>query len=137
MTPFHIKPSRTACRIMMHRVMAAGVMNLSFLVCFFPGTPSLVRPQHFNRGPFLTPTCTCDQPALPASEAIKSKRERAVRTAFISTGRPLALHFSRARRRARLVALAVAGNLKTIKMSLDFLLHLLHSSSRTPPIWPL
>jgi hypothetical protein len=71
----------------MHRRVMAGVMNLTFLVSmpfFSPGalraSPRLAKPQHFNRGsPFQTPhllySCTCDQPALPGSEAIKSKRE--------------------------------------------------------------
>jgi hypothetical protein len=89
---------------------------VSYAIFFFPwrSEPRLARPpQHFNRrGPFRTPTCTCDQSALPDSEAIKSKREGgAVRTTvpFISAVRPLAFHFSRAECQARLLAPAVAG----------------------------
>jgi hypothetical protein len=91
------------------------------------------------------PTCTCDQPALPDSEGIKSKREcgAPVRTTllypFISAG----FHFSRAERQARLVGRASrycnsGGKFEKknqIKIR-QWHVHWLHSSSRTP-IWPI
>jgi hypothetical protein len=112
-----------------------GRNESNFLVYFFlalrsePPKASTLYPGPFSP-PLLRPA-TCDQPALPDSEASGRLLRTSVRacTAFISAGRPLAFHISRAERQARLVALTVAnpnslyllvaGNLKTIEMRRD------------------
>lgn len=107
----------------LHRRVITGVMEYDFLV--FPlsffffylalrASPRLTSQGLINTstggGLFRTPLphplgiCTCDQPALPDSEAIKSKREGGAMWCappFISAG----FHFSRAECQARLVAL--------------------------------
>ena len=149
----------------------AGVMNLTFLVYFFlpwsaPSIASLRKASTLQPGGrFSKPppcTCTCDHPALPDSEAIKSKREWGgavppVRATFISAGRPFGASFLAGRvtgspgrvayctvavavgwltpTRTRL-QLSVAGKFeKQIKMRAPGVtVRWLHSSSRTP-IW--
>jgi hypothetical protein len=131
---------------MRHGRVMADVMNLlycNFLVCFALffslGAPSLAsQGLNTSTGAFRTPTRTCDQPALPGSEAIKSKRDGAVRTTVtLHLGRTaLGVSFLAGRVPGSPVApamahLSVAGNLKT-NQDAPVTVHWLHSSSRDP-----